>query len=69
MKIVLNNNIGLKMKYLEGKSVLMENFMNGHFKSAETKIVLCFCLVKVNIWKFSRIMHVNFGPEFLNTVI
>ena len=29
----INNNIELKMKYLEGRSVLMENFMNGHFKS------------------------------------
>ena len=28
-----NNNIELKMKYLEGRSVLIENFMNGHFKS------------------------------------
>ena len=33
MKIILNNNIELKMKYLEGRSVFMENFMNGHFKS------------------------------------
>ena len=29
MKIILNNKIELKMKYLEGRSVLMENFMNG----------------------------------------
>ena len=27
------NNIEPKMKYLEERSVLMENFMNGHFKS------------------------------------
>ena len=33
MRIILNNSIELKMKYLEGRSVLMENFMNGHFKS------------------------------------
>ena len=47
----------------------MENFMNERFKSERTKIVLCFFLTKVNIWKFSRIMHTNFGPEFLITVI
>ena len=33
MKIILINKIELKIKYLEGRSVLMENFMNGHFKS------------------------------------
>ena len=33
MKIILNNKIDLRMKYLERRSVLMENFMNGHFKS------------------------------------
>ena len=33
MKIILNNSVELKIKYLKGKSVLMENFMNGHFKS------------------------------------
>ena len=27
------NNIEPKMKYLEESSVLMENFMSGHFKS------------------------------------
>ena len=63
------NNIEPKMKYLEERSVLMENFMNGHFKSESTKIVLCFFLTKVNIWKFSRIMHMNFSPEVLITVI
>ena len=47
----------------------MENFMNGHFKSESTKILLCFFLTKVNIWKFSRIMHMNFSPEFLITVV
>ena len=46
----------------------MENFVNGHFKSESTKIVLCFFLTKVNIWKFSRIMHMNFSPEVLITV-
>ena len=43
----------------------MENFMNGHFKSDRTKIVLCFFLTKVNIWKFSRIILINFSPKFL----
>ena len=33
MKIILNNDIELKMKYLEGRSVLMEFFLNGHYKS------------------------------------
>ena len=47
----------------------MENFMNEHFKSEWTKIVLRFFLTKVNIWKFSRIMHMNFSREFLITVI
>ena len=37
------------MKYLEGRGVLMENFMNGHFKPESTKIVLCFFLTKGNI--------------------
>ena len=36
------------------RNVLMENFMNGHLKSEWTKIVLCFVLTKVNIWKSSR---------------
>ena len=33
MKKILINKIELKIKYLEGRSVLMENFMNGHYKS------------------------------------
>ena len=69
MKIILNNNLEFKMKDLEGRSVLLENFMNGHFKSEWTKIVLCFFLTKANIWKFSRIMHMNSSPEFLITVV
>ena len=69
IKIILNNNIELKMKYLEGRSVFMENFMNGHFKSERTKIVLCFFLTKVNIWKFRKIKQMHFSPEFLITVI
>ena len=32
------------MKYLEGRSVLMENFINGHFKFEYTKILLHFFL-------------------------
>ena len=47
----------------------MENFMNELFKSERTKIVLCFFLTKVNIWKFSRIMLIYFSPEFMVTVI
>ena len=69
MKTILNNKIELKMKYLEGRSVLMENFMNGLFKSESTKIVLCFFLTKVTIGKFSRIMLMNFSPGFLIIVI
>ena len=64
MRTILNNNIEIKMKYLEGRSVLMENFMNGNFKSEWTKILLYFFLTNVNIWKFNRIMHMNFSPEF-----
>ena len=54
MKITLNKKIEFKMKYLKGKSMLMKNFMNRHFKSEWIKIVLCSFLTKVNIWKFSR---------------
>ena len=57
------------VKWFWDNSLLMENIMNGHFKSEWTKILLCFFLTKVNIWKFSRIMHMNFSPEFLITVI
>ena len=56
------------VKWFWDNSLLMENIMNGHFKSEWTKILLCFFLTKVNIWKFSRIMHMNFSPEFLITV-
>ena len=28
----LNNEIEFKIKYLEGRGMLMENFINGHFK-------------------------------------
>ena len=33
MKIMLNNKIELKMKYLVGRSVWIEKFLNGQFKS------------------------------------
>ena len=33
------------------------------------KTVLYVFLTKVNIWKFSRIMHMNFSPEVLITVV
>ena len=33
IKTTLNNEIELKMKHSKGRSVLMENFMNGYFKS------------------------------------
>ena len=70
MKITLNNNIELKMKYPEGRSVLMENFtMDTLNLNEQNKIVLCFFLTKVSIWKFSRIMHMNFSLEFMITVI
>ena len=69
MTIILNNDIELNMKYLEGRSVLMENVMNGHFNSEGTKIELCFFPTNVNIWKSSRVMLMNFSPEFLITVI
>ena len=49
--------------------LLIENLMNGHFKSEWTKIVLHFLLTKVNIWKFRRIILMNFSPRFLITVI
>ena len=44
--------------------MLMENFMNGDFKFEWTKLVLCFFLTEVNIWKFSRIMLMNFSSGF-----
>ena len=69
IKTILNNEIELKMKHPKGRSVLMENFMNGYFKSEWTKIVLCFLLTKVNIWKSGRIMLMNFSPGFLITTI
>ena len=47
----------------------MKNFMNGHFKSEWTNIVLCCFFLKVKIWKFSRIMVMKFSPELLITVI
>ena len=47
----------------------MENVMNGHFNSEGTKIELCFFPTNVNIWKSSRVMLMNFSPEFLITVI
>ena len=34
----------------------MENFMNGHFKSEWTKIVLCFYLTNVNFSKSNSII-------------
>ena len=51
------------------KSLLMENFMNRHLKSELAKLVPCFFFNTVNIWKFSRIMLMNFSAEFLITVI
>ena len=47
----------------------MENFMNEHFKSESTKIVLYFFLTKVSIWKSSALMLINFSPDFLVTLI
>ena len=50
-------------------NMLMENFMNEHFKSELKKIALRFFLSKANIWKFSTIMLTHFSPGFLITVI
>ena len=50
----------------------MEKYMNGHFKSEQTKTVLCFYLTKVNIWKSSRpqFTTVTFGMEIcVNTSV
>ena len=33
MKVMLNNEIELKMKYLEGRRVLMKKIMKKHFRS------------------------------------
>ena len=49
--------------------LFMEIFMNGHFKSERAKIVLCLFLTKVNIWKFSGIMLMNFSHGYVITVI
>ena len=52
MKIILNNEIDLKMKYLEGRSVLMKNIMD--ILNLNEKKLCCFFLIKENIWKSSR---------------
>ena len=40
IKKILNNEIKLKMKYFEGRNVLMENFINGHVKFEWAKVLL-----------------------------
>ena len=44
MKILLNSKIKLKMKYFEGRSVLMENFTNEHFGNLVFRNLAGSCL-------------------------
>ena len=68
LSISYNDNNVNKQKRLNcfKNELLMENFMNGHFKSEWTKIVLCLFLTKKNIGKFSGIMLMNFSRGYIN---